>query len=211
VRKVLDLIRRRLRPYPAFDGNATEVRSYVVPDVVVREHDEIPDEYTVELVEPALSRLRLRPCPRRGAGGDESVPRARSFLAQLHDRRETLRRVVEYAVERQKAFVAAGPAALRPLTRVEVAAALGLHESTVSRAVADKYMLLPDGTLVPLSRFFGVRGGVDEELRRLLESADGPVSDQHLADLLHAAGYPIARRTVAKRRARLGFAAASLR
>ena len=74
----------------------------------------------------------------------------------------------------------------------------------MSRAVADKYALLPDRTIVPLSDFFGVSGGVDGELRRLLESADGPISDQRLADRLREAGYPIARRTVAKHRARLG-------
>jgi RNA polymerase sigma-54 factor len=218
VRQVLELIRRRLRPYPAFNGNAPVVSLYVVPDVVVREHDTIAGAFTVDLVEPALMRLRVRPGPRRPAtGGSEtgvaaaSVPRANAFLAQLHDRWETLRRVAELAVQRQREFLADGPAALKPLTRAEVAAALGLHESTVSRAVADKYALLPGGTIVPLSRFFGVSGGVDEELRKLLESADGPMSDQRLAERLREAGYPIARRTVAKHRARLGFAAAPLR
>jgi RNA polymerase sigma-54 factor len=209
VQEVLDLIRRRLRPYPAFDGNAPAAARYVVPDLVVREHDTVPGSFTVELVEPALTRLGLRQGP-RGAG---AVPasRARSFLAQLHDRWDTLARVAGYAVEHQRAFLAGGPAALRPLTRAEVAGALDLHESTVSRAVADKYALLPDGAIVPLARFFGVGGGVDEALRRLLASADGPISDQRLADRLRAAGYPIARRTVAKHRARLGLAAAALR
>ena len=214
VQQVLDLIRRRLRPYPAFDGNAPAVTSYVVPDVVVRHHDTVAGAFTVDLVEPSLTRLGVRPGPRgaaAGAGAAASATRAKSFLAQLHDRWETLARVAGYAVEHQGAFLVGGPAALRPLTRAEVAAALGLHESTVSRAVADKHALLPDGTMVPLSRFFGVGGGVDEELRRLLASADGPISDQRLAERLREAGYPIARRTVAKHRARLGLAAAALR
>jgi hypothetical protein len=115
------------------------------------------------------------------------------------------------AVE-QQVFVVAGETALKPLTRAEVAAALDLPESTVSRAVADKFALLRDRATVPLFRFFGVSGGVDGELRKLLESADGPMSDQRLADRLREAGYPIARRTVAKHRAaRLGFAASPLR
>jgi RNA polymerase sigma-54 factor len=201
IRQVLELIRQRLRPYPAFEGDAPSPVRYVVPDVVVREHAEIAGAFTVELVEPALTRLAVRP-PRETAG---SVPEARSFLAQLRDRWETLRRVAEYTVERQRDFLLDGPTGLRPLTRAEVAAALDLHESTVSRAIAEKYALLPDRTIVPLSRFFGVSGGVDGELRKLLEAADGPVSDQHLADRLRSAGYPIARRTVAKHRARLGF------
>jgi RNA polymerase sigma-54 factor len=211
VQEALDLIRRRLRPYPAFDGNAPAVASYVVPDVVVREHDTVAGTFTVELVEPARTRLGVRPDARRAEAGFGAVSRARSFLAQLHDRWDTLARVAGYAVDRQRAFLAHGPAALRPLTRAEVAAALDLHESTVSRTVADKYALLPDGTVVPLARFFGVGGGVDEELRRLLASADGPISDRRLAERLREAGYPIARRTVAKRRARLGLAAAALR
>ena len=217
IQQVLDLIRRRLRPYPAFDGNTAEIACYVVPDVVVREHDVIRGEFTVELVEPALTRLGVgRAQRRRGASAErdsapEEVQQARSFVAQLRDRWETLRRVAEYTVLRQKEFLVDGPPALRPLTRAEVAAALDLHESTVSRAVADKYALLPDRTIVPLSAFFGVSGGVDAQLRKLLESGDGPISDQHLADLLRDAGYPIARRTVAKHRARLGLTAAPMR
>jgi RNA polymerase sigma-54 factor len=218
IQQVLDLIRRRLRPYPAFDGNTVETSRYVIPDVVVREPDVIHGDFTVELVEPAVTRLVLRPTHgRRGAGAEgsgtagEAVQHARSFLAQLRDRWETLRRVAEYTVLSQRDFLVDGPAALRPLTRAAVAAALDMHESTVSRAVADKYVLLPGGTIVPLSDFFGFSGGVDAQLRKLVESADSPISDQRLADLLRDAGYPIARRTVAKHRARLGLTAASMR
>jgi RNA polymerase sigma-54 factor len=218
VKLVLDLIRERLRPHPVFDGNAAIVTRYVVPDVVIRPHDEIAGEFALVLVEPALIRLGVRPVDRRRNADRRvadapraSVAQARSFLAQLRDRWDTLRRVAECTVQRQKEYLVDGAAALKPLTRSEVAATLGLHESTVSRAVADKYAMLPDRTIVSLSYFFGASGGVDGELRKLLESADGPVSDQHLADLLREAGYPIARRTVAKHRARLGITSASLR
>ena len=87
VEQVLDLIRRRLRPYPAFDGNAPAVSSYVVPDVVVREHDEIAGAFTVELVEPAVTRLAVRRARPREAEA-LGVARARSFLGQLRDRWE---------------------------------------------------------------------------------------------------------------------------
>jgi RNA polymerase sigma-54 factor len=211
VQEVLDLIRRRLRPYPAFDGNASAVACYVVPDVVVREGHTVVGAFTVELVEPARTRLGVRVRQAEAGAGAIALSRARSFLAQLHDRWDTLARVAGYAVEHQQAFLLDGPAALQPLTRAEVAAALDLHESTVSRAVADKYALLPGGAIVPLARFFGVGGGVDEQLQRLLASADGPISDRRLAERLREVGYPIARRTVAKHRARLGLAAAALR
>jgi RNA polymerase sigma-54 factor len=211
IRRILEMIRERLRPYPVFHGNRAATASYLVPDVVVREHDDISGEFTVELVEPALTRLAVWAGRRRRDANGSSVPQARSFVAQLHDRWETLRQVAEYAIQRQKEFLVRGAAALGPLTRTEVAGALGLHESTVSRAVADKYVLLPDHTIVALARFFGAGGGIHEELRKLLESSDTPMSDQRLADLLRDAGYPIARRTVTKHRARLGFTAASLR
>lgn len=78
VREVLELIRDTLRPYPAFDGNAPVVTSYVVPDLVVRAHDQLAGEFTVELVESALTRLRVRPAPRYRSGptaaAAESVP-----------------------------------------------------------------------------------------------------------------------------------------
>ena len=198
VQRALELIRTRLRPYPAFNGTDTITPAYVVPDVVIQ-----PGSFRVDLVEAATTRLGVRSGPGQRA--------ARLFLGQLHDRWETLRRISEYVATHQHAFLVAGPAALRPLTRAEVATVLGLHESTVSRAVADKYVLLPDGTTTPLATFFGASGGADEALRRLLASEPGRLSDQRLADLLRAEGFPMARRTVAKHRARLGFTSAALR
>jgi RNA polymerase sigma-54 factor len=214
VRDVLDLIRQKLRPYPAFDGNSAAATRYAVPDVVIVEDTGDSARFMVQLVEPAMVRLCVRPRPRglrTGAGGSEAEAEARTFLTQLHGRWETLRRVAEYAVEHQHGYLTEGTRALAPLTRAEVAVALDLHESTVSRAIADKFVMLPDRTIVPLSRFFSTSGGLDAELRRLVESSDRPVSDQELADGLRQAGYPVARRTVAKHRARLGIPAAALR
>lgn len=208
VEEVLDLVRRRLRPHPAYDGRVPAPTTYVVPDVVVRAADEPGGPFTVDLVEPAL--LRLGPRTDRG-GADDGLRRARAFVTQLHDRWDTLRRVAEHAVERQSAFLRAGPSALAPLTRAEVAQALDLHESTVSRAVADKTVLLPDRSLIPLSCLFGSAGALDAELRRLVEHAPAVLSDQRLAELLTEAGFPVARRTVAKHRARLGLGSTLLR
>jgi RNA polymerase sigma-54 factor len=212
VAEALSLIRRRLRPYPAFDGvGSPSATPLVVPDVVVREHPEVDGEFVVEVVEQCVTRLAVRRTEDPQPAHRRAESRARSFLAQLTDRWDTLRRVAEAVVAQQRCFVAHGTSALVPLTRCEIAAQLGLHESTVSRAVAGKYALLPDRSTVPLSRFFSASGGLDGTLRALVESANGPISDQRLAELLAAAGYPIARRTVAKHRARLGIAAAALR
>jgi RNA polymerase sigma-54 factor len=204
VREALDVIRRRLRPYPAFDGGGSSAAAYVVPDLVILEDADAPGGFRVELTDAMTSSLRALP-GRPGSGS------ARMFLAQLHDRRETLRRVAGHVVAHQCAFLRHGAARLLPLTRAKVAADLDLHESTVSRAVAEKFVLLPDRTTTPLAAFFGSAGGADETLRRLLQSDNVRLSDQQLADLMRRAGYPMARRTVAKRRAQLGFGVAALR
>lgn len=208
VHGALRLIRDKLRPYPAFEGNIRPQAVRLWPDIVVREGSGATGgcaagDYVVELVEPALNRLRVR----ETAVGSAS---ARAFISQLHGRWETVRRVAELAVGRQTAFLRDGEQALVPLTRAETATALGLHESTVSRAVADKYVMLPDRTLIPLAHFFGSAGGLDEELRRLVAEEPTP-SDQRLADRLRDAGYHVARRTVAKHRARLGIVSSALR
>jgi RNA polymerase sigma-54 factor len=218
VQDILRLVRERLRPYPAFDGSAGVCVPRVVPDLVISERIDAPGEYTVELVEPLRVRLRLRPPTRRDFGGTgddvqarDAVRAARQLLGQLGDRWDTLRRIAEYTVARQQGFLRRGPAALKPLHRNEVAAGLGLHESTVSRAVAGKYALLPSRRITPLAAFFGASGGLDEELRELVRSECLPLSDQELADRLRVQGYPVARRTVAKHRARLGIGSAAQR
>ena len=201
VRAVLDLIRRRLRPYPAFDGAGATGPAYVVPDVVIQPDG---DGFRVELVEAAVTRLRARP------GGPGSARPGCSWPSCATGG-TTLRRVTEHVADRQRAFLARGAAHLVPLTRAEVATALGLHESTVSRAVADKYVLMPDGPPSRWRRSSRTAAAPTRRCAGILHAAHGRLSDQQLADRLRDAGYPMARRTVAKHRARLGFASAALR
>lgn len=219
VLQALDLIREELRPYPAFDGTGTSPNGHVVPDLVVRERRDAPGELEVELVEPLRVRVGIDPrylrpsaCSARERSHMRTcVLEARSFLARLTDRWDTLRRVAECAVERQKGFLRNGPAALLPLTRAEVAQALGMHESTVSRAVGGRYMVVPSQRVVPLAALFSASGGLGEELRRIVSSEERPLSDEELAERLRAHGYPVARRTVTKYRGLLGIPAASQR
>lgn len=84
---------------------------------------------------------------------------------------------------------------------------MGLHESTVCRAVAGKIALLPNRALAPLDDFFHAARPLQEALRELIAAEQEPLSDQELAELLAARGYPIARRTVAKYREQLGLPA----
>ncbi|HEY0310646.1 MAG TPA: RNA polymerase factor sigma-54, partial [Luteimonas sp.] len=137
---------------------------------------------------------------------------ARWLLKNLQARGDTLLKVVRCLVRQQSGFLEFGDRALRPLTLREVAAEVGVHESTVSRAVSRKYVRTPRGTL-PLRAFFasGIDTGAGGEasstaiqsmIRRLVEAEDPrkPLSDARLADALKAAGIPVARRTVAKYR-----------
>lgn len=207
---VLRLIRERLRPYPAFEGGPPTPNARVVPNLVIRERPETPGEFEVELVEPRRLRLGIAP-GYRDQPGKTRLAEARQLLGQLRERWETLRRVAACTVERQQAFVREGQAGLLPLTRAEVAGALGLSQSTVSRATAGKYAMLPSHRIVPMAAFYSVSGGLAEELRRLVTAEDRPLSDAELAGLLGARGFPVARRTVTKYRIKLGIAAAAQR
>ena len=122
-------------------------------------------------------------------------------VLEIVDRRAgVLRRVARRVVHAQRDFVLHGPSAHRPLTRDRVATALGLHPSTVSRAVQGAVVALPDGRVQPLSAFFGPAVAVVDCLARMLASNDPPRSDADAAVRLRLAGHVVARRTVTKYR-----------
>ena len=142
---------------------------------------------------------------------------ARYFLHSLQSRNDTLLRVAQCIVEEQRAFLEYGHEAMRPLVLRDVASQLGIHESTVSRATANKYLLTPRG-LFELKHFFsshvqtGGGGGAAataiQAMRKRLISAEQPnqpLSDATLAELLQKEGIQVARRTVAKYREALGI------
>lgn len=219
----LELIRSRLRPYPAFEGRPFTASPFTyrcIPNVVVTDRGEGPGWFDVELVEPSRFRLRVSPvyveAARHLSTADQghirgSVAEARSFLARLEDRWDTLRRVAELVIERQRDFVRRGPLWRQRLTRVEVATELRMHESTVSRAVAAKYVMLPSRKVVALADFFSSSGGLSEEIRAMVAAEPYSLSDEQLAVRLRARGYQVARRTVAKYRSQAGIPAAALR
>ncbi len=141
----------------------------------------------------------------------DHVERARQFLSHIDERRRTVSRVTAYVVRRQEEFIRRGPRELIPLTRAEVAEALSLHESTVSRATAGKYVMLPNRQVIPFSNFFKAALSIQDVLRELVEKEDRPLTDTELAEMLAMRGYRIARRTVAKYRGQLGILPSSLR
>jgi RNA polymerase sigma-54 factor len=209
---------RSLDPRPGAQIGSIPADTYVTPDCVIWRQQ---GTWRVALAAGQRARLTIH----RGyeqmighaAGSDASYLRghlqeARWLLKNLEARGETLLKVVRCLVRQQSGFLEFGGQALRPLTLREVAAEVGLHESTVSRAVARKYVRTPRGTL-PLRGFFA--SGIDTDgggeassiaiqsmIRRLIDSENPrkPLSDARLAETLKATGVPVARRTVAKYR-----------
>ena len=115
---------------------------------------------------------------------------------------DTLMIIADALIAQQTEFLEKGVCFLKPLTRGELAAYVGLHESTVSRATANKYVLLPTGRTVPFDDFFDGSLAAKEALRELIATEDPtkPYSDEELARRLRDRGIPLARRTVAKYR-----------
>ncbi len=206
-------VRKHLWPFPAQaampDASPPQRTRYRTADLAIIRRDNM---FVVEVLHSLRRVLRLNPIYQDLAHHAASLPdderahvqeyisRARVFLTNLRQRESTLQRIGEAIVERQEAFLLHGVRYLAPMTRAELAAALGVHESTVSRATADKTAIIPNGTLLPMREFFVAARGVQDVLRELITNEPRPLSDDELAHLLGAQGYPIARRTVAKYR-----------
>jgi RNA polymerase sigma-54 factor len=212
------------RPGAAFQALRTE---YVVPDVYARR---TPQGWLVELNPAALPRVRLN----EGYAGmitrapDHAVLRtqlqeARWLLRSLEIRNDTMLRVARTIVERQQAFLDRGEESMQPMILKDVADAVGMHESTISRVTTGKYLHTPRGVFE--FRFFfssqvAADGGtgvsstaIRAKIRRLVaeEPPGKPLSDQRIVELLAADGVQVARRTVAKYREALGIAPSSER
>jgi len=130
---------------------------------------------------------------------------AERFVAALGRREQLVQRVGEAVVSRQADSLVDRSRACRALTRREVAADLGVHESTVSRAVAGKHVALPNRDVVPLATMFGSGAEVHDALREIVRDETSAMSDTALARALAGRGHVVARRTVAKYRAVLGI------
>ena len=212
------------RPGAAFQASRTE---YVVPDVYARR---TPQGWVVELNPAALPRVRLN----EGYAGmitrapDHAVLRAqlqeaRWLVRSLEIRNETMLKVARTIVQRQQSFLDRGEESMQPMILRDVAEAVAMHESTISRVTTGKYLHTPRGVFE--FRFFfssqvagddgaGVSStAIRAKIRKLIsqEPPDRPLSDQQIVEMLAADGVQVARRTVAKYREALGIAPSSAR
>ena len=223
---------KRLDPKPGRRYDSTRT-IYVEPDVQVVKVD---DDYVVLFNDDGLPRLKVSPFYRRllsssnGAlDGDgrsylrEKMRAAQWLMKSLDQRKRTIVRVAESIVRKQRDFLDWGVAHLKPLILRDVADDIGMHESTVSRVVSNKWMATPRG-LLPMKFFFhsAISSSIGEDVSSLAvkgkiralvdaEDASHPLSDARLSELLAREGIRIARRTVAKYREELHIPSSSIR
>ena len=206
--------------------------NYIVADLVI---DKIDGRYHVFINDAHLPRLRLSKIyqeiarDRRKFEGENKefisskLNSANWMIQAIEQRRQTMLKVTNYIVDRQRDFFEKGIQHLRPLTLREVAEHIGMHESTVSRVTNEKYVQTPRGVL-PLKFFFSsglsTTGGEDvsargikDQIQKLVEGEDpkNPLTDQAIVAILLDQGVNIARRTVAKYRDQLGVLSARMR
>lgn len=226
VQQAVDVIRTfDPKPGRAFGGSTP---SYIVPDITV---ERVNGEYVI-LINDDIPRLTISPYYRRVAReADETAKKfvenrvnaAVWLIKSIEQRRSTLVNVMETIIHFQREFFEEGPHCLKTLTMKKVADKLGIHESTVSRATANKYVDTPYG-IFSLRSFFtaGVQGAdggdvasanVKRDIKELIgkEDAAKPYSDQALSEMLAEKGIEVSRRTVAKYREEMGIAASSKR
>jgi len=219
---------RSLNPRPGARYATSDTR-YIIPDVVVKK---LRGVWAATLNQEAMPRLRInrlyanilqRNRNGSGAGLASQLQEAKWLIKNVQQRFETILRVSQAIVDRQRQFLDHGEVAMRPLTLREIAETLGLHESTISRVTTQKFVATPRG-IFELKYFFGSHvateaGGeasstaIRALIKQLVGAEDGhkPLSDAKIAEILGQQGIVVARRTIAKYRDALSIPPVNLR
>lgn len=227
VQQAVDVI-RSLDPKPG-RGFGSSQSGYIVPDITV---ERINSKYFIIVNDTTAPRLVINPYYRQVARGADSDARkyveehlnsAVWLIKSIEQRRRTLYNIMEAIIQLQPEFFDISPKFLRPLTMKKVAEHINVHESTVSRAIANKYANTPQGLFSLRDFFSGSIHGMDgedvaaarvkREIKELVakEDAAHPLSDQALSDVLNRQGITVSRRTVAKYREEMGIASSAKR
>jgi RNA polymerase sigma-54 factor len=221
----------RLDPKPGLQHSAAN-DAYIIPDLIV---DKIDDKYLVFLNDSGLPRLRISKTYQEIARDKKKYDNeSKEFINQrlnsanwmiqaIEQRRQTMLKVMNFIVDRQREFFEKGIDHLKPLTLREVADVISMHESTVSRVTNEKYVQTPRG-LLPLKFFFSSglttttgedasARSIKSQIQKLVddEPPKNPLTDQQIVELFDRKGVKIARRTVAKYRDQLGILPARMR
>ncbi len=205
--------------------------NYVLPDVTV---ERIGGDWQISLNGDQIPHLRISNTYKdlmanEGNGAEvkdyirDKIRSGKFLIKSIHQRQQTISNIAHEIVSRQREFLELGPSALRPLTMVQIADAVGVHETTVSRAISGKYMATPHGVF-EMKYFFtpgyqtasgesmsntSVKGAIAELVKG--EDPKNPLSDKEIVEILSKRGIPIARRTVAKYRNELNILPSNMR
>ncbi|MCL5429061.1 MAG: hypothetical protein M1347_04560 [Chloroflexi bacterium] len=220
-----EFITANLSPFPARahwgslgTQNADAPTTYTRPDIIVNRQED--GRLIVEVMWPLRGLLRINPLFQqalREAPEDKAeqwkidLEQASLLIKCLAQRNHTIVRLMQMLAVLQKHFIVSGDAHLKPVTRAAIADELGVHESTVSRAVSGKSVQLPSGKIIPLAQFFDRSLHIRTALKKIIKDEPKPLSDTKLARLLAKQGYRVARRTVAKYRTMEGILPAHMR
>lgn len=220
IQQVISLI-QQLNPRPGSSIHSTQA-AYIAPDIIVKK---VKGRWRADLngdISPKLRINQMYEKMARASGGktdkddkkylQDQLQQAKWFLKSLHSRNDTLLKVSKMIIDRQRAFLDHGAEAMRPLVLHDIAEAVEMHESTISRITTNKYMLTPRG-IFELKFFFSSHVGTADggtcsatAIRSLIkkfveaEPANKPISDSKIAKIMEAQGINVARRTIAKYR-----------
>jgi RNA polymerase sigma-54 factor len=223
VAQAMDFVKKQLNPYPGssfrppYQNEPVNQGGAVKPDVIIRR---TPNGYEIDVAGSDYylltinSRYRQMYSDIRNGGSkkyngedknhiSQFVERADMFIRYINERRRTLRLITKAIVEYQQGYMETGAKSfVRPLTRTKIARTLKMHESTVSRATANKYVQLPSEEVIPFDFFFDGSISVKDLIGELISTEDkhNPFSDQQIAEILQQRGLNVARRTVVKYR-----------
>ena len=228
--KAVDFISKNLNPFPAraYWGSVRNPTAdipsvYINPDVIIQLLNNDPDlPLIVEVILPYPGTLEINPLYKQAIqqanaekknGLKTDFNKANLFIKCLQQRNNTMQRLLEKITHYQKTFINKGEKYIHPMTRASLAKELGVHESTISRAVSNKTVQMPGGRIIPLAKFFDRSLGVRAELKEIIEieNSKNPLSDKKIAGILKERGYEVARRTVAKYRSMEGILPAHMR
>ena len=228
VEKIAEFISENLNPFPGRShwGNVRnpstpETTVYHQPDVIIGFlNDDPKSQMVVEIIMPIGGTLQVSPLYKKaikqtdGESKDamrQDMDKASLFVKCLQQRNHTMQRLMQRLVVIQKSYLTKGEKYLEPITRATLAEELGVHESTISRAVSGKSVQLPNKRIVPMASLFDRSLSARTILREIISLESKPLSDTEIQIKLIERGIQVARRTVAKYRAMEGILPAHLR
>lgn len=227
--RAAEFIADNLYPFPARahwgdirNGSSSLPQTYSSPDIVINflDKDDPNSALVAEVMAPMQGALRVNPLfrnaileaqPEKLEEWKADLDQANLLVKCIQQRNNTMKRLAFELCKNQRYFIVNGDADLVPMTRASISETIGVHESTISRAVSAKTAQLPNGKIIPLERFFDRSLNVRTVLKHIVASEKRPLTDSQLVARLQEKGYDVARRTVAKYRSMEGILPARLR